>query len=930
MGELARNQNELSATQRKQEEDRGDYSESNFDAFSGYGEALFSRGMPYDEDDAEADRIYESIDERMDSQRKRRREQQMLEDAKKNRNNRPKIGEQFADLKMELATVSAEQWDAIPEVGDHSLKLKQGKRNEVYMPVPDYLLAGNTAPAMTTALDPTVQSGLATPMGSGLSSVVGMAEARGTMLSLKLDKMSDSVSGQTVVDPKGYLTDLNSVKISSAAEVGDIIKARTLLGSVTATNPKHAPGWIAASRVEEFAGKLVQARKVIAQGCEACPEAEDVWLEAARLNVPETARRILASAVRFIPNSVKIWLCAADLETHDVNKKIVLRRALEYIPNSVKLWKTAIELEDVADARIMLARAVECVPQSVEMWLALARLETYENARKVLNQAREAIPTEPAIWITAAKLEEAHGCAQEISNRIIQKAVSSLQQYQVVMNRDFWLKEAEEAEHGGSVQTCRAIISATLHMGVEEEDRRRTWMDDAEACLSHAPPLGVETARAIYAYTLSVFSNKKSIWMAACLLEKNHGTAESLEKLLRDGVQHCPHAEALWLMAAKEKWLAHNVPAARAILVEAFDANPNSEQIWLAAMKLEWENGESARARALLGKARVRCPTERVWMKSALLEIELGDLAAALKLVEEGIQKYPTFAKFYMMGGQICSLVVGTASDNSNAVFNVEKSRETYLAGIKACPDNYTLWILLTRLEENDGRVSKARATLEIARLKLPKNEHLWLESVRLERRTGNEKLAVNLMARALQECPESGILWAEEILTCPKPQQKSKSMDALKKCDNDPHVINAVARLFERDRKYAKARKWFNRSVTLQPDLGDSWVYYYTFELRQMAFEASKLAAEGSAAEPSKLDEVVLARCVAADPRHGELWTSFSKQTALRRSPTAVVLKKAAEAILSSAPAHSALASVATGSKSAGDAGDAGKEDDE
>jgi len=26
--------------------------------------------------------------------------------------------------------------------------------------------------------------------------------------------MSDSVSGQTVVDPKGYLTDLNSVKVT--------------------------------------------------------------------------------------------------------------------------------------------------------------------------------------------------------------------------------------------------------------------------------------------------------------------------------------------------------------------------------------------------------------------------------------------------------------------------------------------------------------------------------------------------------------------------------------------------------------------------------------------------------------------------------------------------------------------------------------------
>ena len=51
--------------------------------------------------------------------------------------------------------------------------------------------------------------------GGGVSSAMGgLAEARGTVLGLKLDKMSDSVTGQTVVDPKGYLTDLNSMKIN--------------------------------------------------------------------------------------------------------------------------------------------------------------------------------------------------------------------------------------------------------------------------------------------------------------------------------------------------------------------------------------------------------------------------------------------------------------------------------------------------------------------------------------------------------------------------------------------------------------------------------------------------------------------------------------------------------------------------------------------
>ena len=31
----------------------------------------------------------------------------------------------------------------------------------------------------------------------------------------------------------------------------------------------------------------------------------------------------------------------------------------------------------------------------------------------------------------------------------------------------------------------------------------------------------------------------------------------------------------MWLMRAKSKWLAGNVPEARSILNDAFDANPN-------------------------------------------------------------------------------------------------------------------------------------------------------------------------------------------------------------------------------------------------------------------------------------------------------------------------------------------------------------------
>lgn len=47
-------------------------------------------------------------------------------------------------------------------------------------------------------------------------------------------QVSDSVTGQTVVDPKGYLTDLQSMIPQYGGDISDIKKARMLLKSVCA------------------------------------------------------------------------------------------------------------------------------------------------------------------------------------------------------------------------------------------------------------------------------------------------------------------------------------------------------------------------------------------------------------------------------------------------------------------------------------------------------------------------------------------------------------------------------------------------------------------------------------------------------------------------------------------------------------------------
>ncbi len=853
---------------------------------------------PYDDDDDEADAIYNAIDERMNS---KKRKSANSSSGNQQQSQSQKIGDQFRELKQQLASVTEDEWASIPDVGDNSLRYKQKRREDVFTPISDSLLESRmtqnndaTASNDNSMLSATTQL-LPTSTSSGKTNMSGLAEARGTVLGMSLDRMSkDEANGgmQTSIDPTGYLTSLSNATsaLSSTTDIADINKARLLLKSVRDTNPRHGSGWIASARVEEAANKIHAARKLIQEGCEICPNDEDVWMEAARLHPPQMAKTIYASAVQHLPTSIPIFIKASELESNDEDKKAILRKGLECNPTSVTLWTTIIELEkEEEDVKVLLSLAIEKIPSCVDMWLALAKLETYENARKVLNQARKNIPTDKSIWIAAAKLEESQNHINMI-DKIISKAVSSLSKHDVVISRESWLKEAEVAEKASAPFTSASIIKHTIGIGVDVEDRQRTWADDANNALKRG---AVATSRAILAHSLAAFPTKRSLWMSAVELERSHGDKDSLDEVLAAASERLPKQEIFWLVRAKEKWVGGEIEKAREILTKAFAANPNSEPVWLAAAKLEWETGEIDRARVLLQRARERASSDRVYMKSSLLERECEKFDDALALIEEGLQKYPKFAKLYMMGGQICSQdLFSTASENKKQY--LDRARKFFKRGLENCPNNVKLWILASQLEEkspsllnSNGNVgtgfTKARSILELGRLKNPKSPELWVEAIRLERRASNDKLAVTLMARALQECPNSGILLAENISTSPRAEQKAKSADAIKKCPDDPLVIIAVASLFASERKVDKARKWFQRGVILNKDLGDSWAKFYSFEKKF-----------GNSDQQKRIKD----QCISADPKHGELWCSVMKDMKNRKKTVAEGLELVASKV--------------------------------
>ena len=879
----------------KKEGDENDDSERFQDPDNEVG--LFAGGI-YDKEDEEADQVWQWVDEKMARRRKTQREAREAAETEEYERQNPKVQAQFADLKRALGTVSDEEWANLPEVGDLTGKNRRAKQQmrQRFYAVPDSVLAAaNDSTEMTTTVG---EDGTATATDGADGTMTNFAKigaARDKVLKVRLDQASqnggDAGTGtSTSIDPQGYITSLNRRALPEAqGQVGDINRVRELLQSVIKTNPNNPLGWIAAARLEELAGKIVTARKVISEGCKNRPKSEDVWLENIRLNETANAKIIAAEAIKHNGRSVRLWVEAMKLETLPSAKKRVIRQALDHLPESEVLWKEAVNLEEDEDnAKILLAKATELIPLSVDLWLALARLETPENAQKVLNKARKAVPTSHEIWIAAARLQEQLGAGTRVN--VMKRAVQVLAKESAMPKREDWITEAEKCEEEGAIITCGNIIRETLGWGLDEDDDRKdTWMKDAKSSIARGM---YETARAIYSYALRVFVNSRTLWMDAADLERHHGTKQSLWDVLEKAVDACPKSEVLWMMLAKEKWQAGEINASRHVLARAFKQNPNNEDIWLAAVKLEAENDQAGEARKLLELARDQAPTDRVWMKSVVFERVLGDREAALDLVLRALQHFPGAAKLWMLKGQLYE-DMGMAP----------QAREAYAAGVKAVPRSVPLWLLYSRLEETAGSVTKARSVLDRARLAVPKSAELWCESVRVERRAGNLNQAKSVMAKALQEVPRSGLLWSEQIWFLePRTQRRPRSLEAIKKVDTDPLLFVAVARIFWAERKLDKAQGWFEKALVLDSDIGDTWAWYYKFLLQHgtevgfsVPFLREIILSSGLLTRVSCLQEKrgdVISKCVLNEPRYGEYWQRIAKDPKNARKGTEEILK--------------------------------------
>lgn len=790
---------------------------------------LLSSKLHRDQDDEEADRIYDEIERRMKLRHKTR---EPIDETTLDAGDKTK--EQFADLKRALSGVSDEQWASLPEVGDLTRRNKRARileqQQQRFYAVPDSVIAG------AGAIGGKLSNGLS------LTDFQSISSAKDKLLSKQLDSLVPQVDHGATEE----LQDDIIAQQETSNKVGDIKKGRLILASLRKTEPYKANSWIASARLEEQANNHTVAKNLIVEGCRKVPHNEDIWLESIYIHQKSAqgtkmCKIIVTEGLKFNIKSEKLWMKAFELEnTSDIiSRRRILMKALEVLPNNVNLWRKLIEIEeDPQDVKKLLSKAIELCPTEWLFCLTLLNLSNYEEAKNLLNKARKSMNDNYKIWLTAAKLEESNNdsiSAQKIS-LLLEKGIKKLNSNKAddssIVSRRDWLSEAVVAETEGFNKTCQAIVNNALHIDEPSDPNERLslWFQEA----SHfANQSSFETSNFIYQHIIENFPHDLESWVKLfnSLKKVPDFKLSKLFNYYNQAIDLNPNSELLHLMFAKDKWmLAKDVNGAREILQEANKLLPESESIWLARVKLEVKNSNYESASKLSKQVIENIPdsSATIWYKHIHLErfLNMKELhknydKEIVSLCNQALERFPDCDKLYLQKGQIYH----------QDLKDPQKARETYSIGVRKSK-SINLWLSLSRIEFQEFKIMiKARSVLDTGILSNPQSDELWNEKIKLERSNGDSVTARQICNKALKLFPNSPIIWVQNLQLIPKmSQRKNAFLDALKQTDNSPLILLNIGIFFWIDGKFAKAKSWFERALNNDRKNGDCWGWLYNF----------------------------------------------------------------------------------------------------
>lgn len=928
-------------------------------------------------DEEDADEALRLVDDLMAARRKTKKED-------KSAGNEPSAGlgrgaassssktaSLFADLSSQLSHLTEEQWLAIPDIGDRTVKKRRYDR---YTPLPSSLpSAVQEGPHLTVLAERTHSALVDYSLRTAAATTAPASDNRslvadGRPASLPASIAQEHLLGESSVgiaapgllpeetpaSHASYLSTLDGA--TERAQMGeDIERSRQLLRSLVTSNPGNVRGWLAAAQLEDRAGRPKAAAVLLESALEthpACHMSEELWLRYCHIHINwlgrDKARATLARAVAALPSSKSLWMLALSLECGVGRRRDVLRRALEHNPTDGELWRLLVDTETVADdARVVLEHAVTCAPSERQLWLALAKLlPSVEEARAVLLRARRQLPDDLLIWIAAAQLEEAHNHAVDPHSSctaaaaacvpvvvdIVSEAANRLLDESTI---DSFIRLADDSLAGGFPRTARAICVMLFQRRIASVDARNRSGDGPP---SLRRPLSGAVTEKFQNILTSILRNdapgrkplllasmfcevatdacpdEVSLWQERVAvemrrLEAGHVTNGDIVALLAKALSRHPTESQLWKQLAAWHVRMRDWKQLETALAQSAEASPMNVAWWpdivreltcanlleealsvvraarpvLACCSQELQESDAAGQIWLLTcqleRLRV-APMERI-AAGAVPDGESGCSGALsllephterlLALVREGISathgRVPEL--FLLLSRWLCVLGRDMAG-----------SRSALLDGLSSCSDHTDLSIALAQAELRSHGISRARISLEKARLRSPTNADLWFASLMLEiEAAGRFRGSVirsspfgHLLSRAVDACPSSGKLWSLAIQAEPERSRSSKVAEGLRAC-TDPqgraHVEAAAAmHLSGRAGRQEEATTWFQRSLASDALLGDTWGLFLN-HLRMLGPAGADAAALQSVQD----------RCISARPCRGWIWQRVAQQ---------------------------------------------------
>ena len=800
------------------EEKDGDLGDANYDEFSGYTGSLFNGGS-FDNEDNEADEIYDMVESRMNGRRKKAREIRETEDIEEAKS-ALSFQKQFVGYKNALSKVSEEEWMSLPDAQER-LKSKKTKR-EFLQALPDSLILSGD--------------------GMQSSSLNELGVAKQAVLAVSLDREED-LSVSSTIEPGGYLSELDSnlSKMSALSEIGEVKKARLLFRSITRSDPTNSTAWLASARLEEASNNVPEAKVILATGISHCPHSEELWLNAVRLEKDlDKCKSLIANGIRQNPKNANLWLQAVELEEKNENKYKVFQKAIETVATSVELWKGLVNLvwsmSDTKDALLLLERSVVCCPHSEDLWLMYAKLS---NSQKVLNEARRAIPTSIKVWISAAELAERTNPQSVFL--ILAKGIESLGKNGVVEDRRKWYEFASKCEFDGYMIVAKSIIKLVLVPDINSMFQR-----DTPKAMKHRivysdfdflqEKRNFKCAFAVLetAVLETDLRQRKGIWIKLLQsMDRDYPVDEMFEK----AVLGCPYSHVLWLMYAKHLWtVAADLDSAISVLNRALQYVSDCEDVYLAMLKLV----DCTKFEEIIQQGINACKPNcvRIYIKSVQFLRKSGKVAAVCSQVNEAVT---TVGSSRADEGVYKLYLIACHSNLETG--NLVDARTWVSRACEACPNISAVWLIAANVAMIEKDFSRARSILERGRLRLPNDENLWWKGLMVECESHTDSMVSvgtapsvkSFISRALQACPNSGLLWSWAITLEPAATRHPKCLDALKRCETDPLVVCAIGSFFWIEKlQYEKARKWFQNALKLSMNFGQVWADFLAFEVSQ------------------------------------------------------------------------------------------------